>query len=97
MDEDFEVRAEHLIRLCDAVIDGTVEPWKLAAVGFCLLASDRFHWDGDAPDGERVADAASDWSAPEINYHLSAATAVKFRHRLATGEDTFTRADLSRV
>jgi hypothetical protein len=35
-----------------------------------------------------------DWSTPEINYALNRTTVAKFRHRLLTGEDTFTRADL---
>lgn len=90
---EFEVRPEHLVRLCDAVLAGHIEPWKLEPIGFCLIASDTFWWDGDTPDGERVAAAAYDWSSPEINYPLTPGTVAKFRHRLLTDETTFTRAD----
>ena len=93
MDEDFEVHPEHLVRLCDAVLADEVEPWMLKPVGFCLVASDRFWWDGDTEEGERVANAALDWSSPEINYPLTSAKVAKFRRRLVTGENTFTRAD----
>lgn len=94
MSDDFEVRPEHLIRVCDAVLAGELAPDALAAIGFCLVASDCFFWDGDTPEDERVANAAYDWSAPEVNYALTLTTVAKFRHRLATGESTFTRADL---
>ena len=93
MTGEFEVRSEHLVRLCDDVLAGAIEPWKLEPIGFCLVASDTFWWDGDTADGERVAEAAYDWSSPEINYPLTAHTVAKFRLRLLTGESTFTRAD----
>ena len=91
--EAFSVTSQHLVRLLDAVIAGEVAPGALQAVGFGMIASDHFEWDGDTPDGERVANALYDWSAPEVNYVLSRETAVKFRHRLLTGENLFTRAD----
>lgn len=92
MDVDFEVRAVHLEALCTAVVDGDLEPWMLEPIGFALVASDRFWWDGDAVDGQRVAEAAYDWASPVVNYALTRETAARFRHRLRTG--TFTRADL---
>jgi hypothetical protein len=96
MDEEFEVRPEHLLLLCDAVLAGQIEPWKLQAVGFCLVASDQFYWDGDSPEGDRVGEVAFDWSVPEINYSLTHDTVAKFRHLLATGEKTFTPDDFAR-
>jgi hypothetical protein len=93
MDDEFQVRSEHLIRLCDAILAGEIDPWKLQPIGFCLIASDAFEWDGNTDDGNRVGHAVHNWSASEINYQLSLATVAKFRHRLATGESTFTRAD----
>ena len=96
MDTDFVVQPEHLIRLCDAVLAGQLRPESLEAVGFCLLGSDCFEWDVDSAGGERVADVAISWSVPVANYPLNAGTVAKFRHLLATGEDTFTGADLER-
>ena len=93
LDKDFELRSEHLVRLCDAVLAGLVPPEGLEAIGFGLIASDFFTWDGDSPDGSRVAETLYDWSSPEINYALTKDTARKFKERLLTGEDTFTQAD----
>lgn len=95
MKGEFEVRAEFLVRLCDDVLAGRIEPWKLQPIAFCLAASDTFWWDGETPNGGRVAEAVFDWSSPEINFALTSTTVARFRHRLLTGEDTFTRADHS--
>lgn len=93
LEEDFSVEPAHLVRLCDAVLAGTVPAAALADVGFGMIASDHFLWDTDSPDGYRVGDTLYDWSSPEINFPLNAQTVAKFRHRLLTGEDTFTRED----
>ncbi len=42
MRDDFEVLAEHLVRVCDAVLDGEIEAKYLEAIGFCIAASDHF-------------------------------------------------------
>src|ERR1051325_8085937 len=94
MAADFELRPEHLIRLCDAVLSGELEPGNLQTLGFCLVASDHFSWDGDVPPGDVVAETVHDWSAPEINYRLTRDTARKFRQRLLTGKDLFTDEDV---
>ena len=93
LDASFAVTAAHLIRLCDAVLADLIPAQSLEAIGFGLIASDHFEWDGENPDGERVAEALYDWSSPEINYPLTKGNVAKFRHRLLTGEDTFVRAD----
>ena len=96
LDRDFVVRPEHLIKLCDAVLESHLDPEALRAVGFGIIASDHFDWDTDAPHGAVVADTLYDWASPEANYPLSTSNVAKFRHRLVTGEDTFTRADAMR-
>ena len=93
LEEDFAVESAHLIRLCDAVLAGAVPAEALADVGFGMIASDHFLWDTDSPEGELVGNTLYDWSGPEINFPLNAKTVAKFRHRLLTGEDTFTRED----
>ena len=85
MDSDLEVKPEYLLRVCEAVIAGAIEPWKLQAIGFCLVASDRFHWDGDTDLGSLVAETAHDWSSPETNYPLTLENVAMFRRRLANG------------
>jgi len=42
MEVEFEVRPEHLVRVCDAVLAGVIRTDELRAIGFCLEASDRF-------------------------------------------------------
>jgi hypothetical protein len=89
MAEEFEVRPIHLVKVCDAVLDGSVQAELLEAIGFCLVASDTFHWDTDSPAGERVADVACDWSAPEINYPLTLPNVAAWRRRLLGEEARF--------
>src|SRR5258707_680263 len=52
MGEGFQVWPEHLIRLCDAVLQREIEPKYLQSVGFCLVASDHFEFDTDTPEGD---------------------------------------------
>ncbi len=91
--EDFEVHPGHLVRVCDAVLAGEIEPAKLEGVGAALFTSDHFTWSEEGSEAERVARTVSDWVDPEINFDLNLETAEKFRHRLLTGEHLFTPAD----
>ena len=94
MTTDFALRPEHLIRLCDAVLSGELEPDDLQTIGFCLVASDHFSWDGDVPPGDVIAETVHDWSASEVNYRLTRDTVRKFRERHLTGRDLFTDEDV---
>jgi len=94
MDGHFTMSRAHLIALCDAVLVGDLPPQDLSVIGFSLETSDHFEWDFDSPEGELIGETLADWSSPEINYPLTLGTVAKFRHRLATGEDTFSRADI---
>jgi len=96
MATDFDVTIAHLVSLCDAVLAGQLPPADLSTIAFCLVASDRFQWDTDTPEGNLLGKTLYDWDSPEINYPLNLQIAAKFRHRLLTGEDTFTRADVSK-
>lgn len=75
MPEDFVVSREMALRLCDAVIDGELSPDSLSSVGFALMASDKFVWDGE----DVLGDVIADWAAPEINYDLNIENVRKFR------------------
>jgi hypothetical protein len=89
MVEDFEVQPHHLVRVCDAVLNGEIEPGLLEAIGFCLVSSDAFHWDGGSMEGERVAEVVYDWSASEINYPLTLPNVRAWRGRLLREEVRF--------
>ncbi|BCR04528.1 hypothetical protein DESUT3_15970 [Desulfuromonas versatilis] len=93
MDSEFEVKSAHLVRVCDAVLDGILDPMDLSTIGFCLMASDYFEFDTDTEDGARVADAAIDWADYLINYDLNKETTKKSKERLITGKNLFTEND----
>jgi len=93
MDSEFQVEPSHLVKLCDAVLSGKLNAQHLELIGFCLVGSDHFFWECETKSGDLVAETAYDWSSPEINYPLTVKSIEKFRERLLTGKDTFTRAD----
>ena len=79
---DFEITAAHLVRLCDAVLAGELGAADLSVIGFCLVASERFHWDNDTPEGRVIEATLYQWDSPEINYPLNTETVVRFRYDL---------------
>ena len=93
MESDFRVEPAHLVKLCDAVLSGKLNAGNLELVGYCLVASDHFSWEEDSKSGELVAETAYDWSSPEIAYLLTFENIEKFRERLITGEDIFSKPD----
>ena len=86
---NFEVRPEHLVHVCDAVLDDEIEAKYLEAIGFCIVASDHFEYDTDTPDGDLVGETVFDWSEPRVNYPLTNENVRKFRERLITGRNPF--------
>jgi hypothetical protein len=93
MDVDFEVTPEHLIKLCDDILEGHLDPIDLQSIGFCIIASDHFTWDEDTTNGDRVAEAVHDWSTPEINYSLNRENVQLFKERLGSGGNPCSSAD----
>ncbi|HYR21540.1 MAG TPA: hypothetical protein VEP30_01270 [Chthoniobacterales bacterium] len=89
LEGEFHVNTSHLIRVCDAVLSGGLDPADLKTIAFCMVASDYFHWDDDTQEAERVGETLHDWASPEINYPLTLETVRLFRERLATGKDVF--------
>lgn len=69
MQEQFQLRRKHLIRLCDAALSKALLPEFLSAVAFALMASDAFEWDDNV-----ISEVVCDWSSPEINYPLTPET-----------------------
>ena len=94
MDTAFSLSSANLVSLCDAVLAGKLPPSDLSVIAFCLAASEKFQWETGTPDGQCVEETLYEWDSPEINYPLNLQTVAKFRHRLLTGEDTFSRADI---
>jgi len=69
MDRPFIISRDHVIKLCDAAIEGRLSESALNAVAFALVATDHFEWEDDT-----IAEVLYDWSAPEINYPLTPVT-----------------------
>ena len=84
MEDEFTVTAAMLVRLCDVVLQGELEPDALHSIGFALMASDAFCWDGDEDDV--LANVIGDWSCPEVNYPLTLENVKRFRSWLTRSE-----------
>jgi hypothetical protein len=97
MEEQFKVEPEHLISVCDAVLNDKIEAKYLRIIGFCIAASDHFEYDTDTPEGEIVGETVLDWSAPKINYPLTIDNVRKFRERLVNERNLFTLRDALRL
>jgi hypothetical protein len=89
MSGEFEVQPSHLVKVCDAVLSGVIQPASLKAIGFCLIASDAFYWDSDSAEGQRVANVAFDWSSPEINHALTKGNVAAWRSSLLGNDARF--------
>jgi hypothetical protein len=84
MENTFPVLPGMLIRLCDDVLNGHLPAWCLEIIGFVLMASDRFEWDGD--EYEVMANVIADWSCPQINFPLTTENVRRFKEWLAGTE-----------
>jgi len=92
MDGEFAVNATMLVRLCDRVLQGDLEPDALHTIGFALMASDAFCWDADEDDV--LANVIGDWSCPEVNYPLTLENVSHFRAWLMRSEPYPTKPPL---
>ena len=84
MGGEFTVTAPMLVRLCNDVLRGELEPEALHIIGFALMASDAFCWDGDAD--EVLAEVIADWSCPEVNHPLTIENVQRFHAWLTRSE-----------
>jgi hypothetical protein len=84
MENSFPLTSDMAIRLCDAVLGGELPPDALHSIGFALMASDCFEWDGD--NDEVLANVIADWSCPEVNYPLTLENIQRFRAWLTRTE-----------
>ena len=82
MAENFEVTPQMAIKLCDAVLQGELTATDLRNIGFAIVASDRFDFDGETVLGEVL----HDWSAPEVNNPLTPANVKRFKRWLQGSE-----------
>ena len=76
--EDVTVTTEMLVRLCDAVLAGSLPAGALETIAFAIVASEHIRWDDD----ELVGRVLYDWASPEINWELTPASIGMFREWL---------------
>lgn len=75
MEGEFAVTREMATRLCDAVLNGQLRPESLRTIGFGLVCSDHFTFDGEDVLGEVL----HDWACPEVNYPLTIENVKRFK------------------
>jgi hypothetical protein len=93
MDHEFTITSGMAVRLCDDFLSGELSPNDLHTIGFALMASDKFDWDGD--EDEVLAHVIADWSAPEVNYPLTSENVQKCQAWLTRTESLPPRPPLS--
>jgi hypothetical protein len=94
-DGEFEIKKEHLIKLCDDTISKKLSPTDLNTIGFALMTSDHFHWDNDSPDGEILGNVIFEFDNPEIGYDITIKNVLLWREYLLTGEYRLDKNELN--
>jgi hypothetical protein len=74
-----------MLRVCDAVLSGDLDPALLEPIGDCLMLSNSFEF--DSRDAEVLSTVAHYWGAPEICYPLDLHHAGAFREWILNGTD----------
>jgi hypothetical protein len=85
INESFLVTRLGMLRVCDAVLAGELDPAQLKPIGDCLMMSETFEFDD--PDRELLADVSHCWGSPEICYPLDERHVRAFREWLVTGKN----------
>lgn len=95
-DGEFEIKTEHLIKLCDDVISTKFSSADLNIIAFVLITSDYFYWNDATQEGVRIADVIFDWDNPEIGYDLTKGNIQHWREYLLTGKNNFDTKELKK-
>jgi hypothetical protein len=82
---EFEIKKEHLVKLCEDVISGQLALTDLNTIGFALMASDYFTWDDNGTAGEILSNVIFEWDSPEIGFDLTIKNVLLWKDYLLTG------------
>jgi hypothetical protein len=86
-DGKYELTRQHLLRLCDSCIDGSLTPEDLNTVAFALMISEYFTWENaDPADYAIIERTLFDWDNPDISHPLTLDNFKRWREFLLTGE-----------
>ena len=95
-DGKFEIKKEHLIKLCNDTINGQLLVSDLNTIAFALITSKCFYWDEQTEDGEIIETVIFDWDNPDIGYDLTIQNVELWRKYLITGNYKFNKQNLQR-
>jgi len=82
----FEIKKEHLIKLCDDTISSNLLPMDLNTIGFALMTSEYFYWDNETSDGEIIEKVISDLDNSDLGHDLTIKNFQLWKEYLLTGE-----------
>ncbi|WP_413998205.1 hypothetical protein ACMDB5_10480 [Flavobacterium sp. W1B] len=85
-DGEFEIKKEHLIKLCNDAILGKLSLIDLNTIGFALSGSDFFNWNGSTEDGKLISDVILEWDSPEIGYDITIKNILLWKEYLISGK-----------
>lgn len=82
----YQVRKEHLLKLCNEVLNGNLLLEDINSIALALVFSEYFVWDTKTEEGEMIETTIYDWDSPEINFPLTLSNMKLWKHYLETGE-----------
>ncbi|WP_192820974.1 hypothetical protein [Rufibacter sp. LB8] len=82
----YQVRKEHLLRLCNEVLNGNLTLEDINSIALALVFSEYFIWDTNTEEGEIIETIIYDWDSPEINFPLTPSNMQLWKHYLETGK-----------
>ena len=82
---EFEVKKEHLIKLCEDYQNNQISGKDLNTIGFALMFSDFFYWDSETKSGEIISQVISDWDNENIGYDINRKNVQLWKEYLEIG------------
>jgi hypothetical protein len=82
---NYIVTTSHLLKLCNAAIEGSLKFEHLTTIAFALEFSEYFIWDSNTINGDIVANVINDWCNPEINFSITIENLNHWKTYLETG------------
>lgn len=88
---DFIVTRDHLLRLCNSVLNKKIDTIHLEDISDYIVFSEYFTWDNTTKDGEIVSTTLNDWSNPTLNFPINDTNLLLWKKYLTTGEYTLSK------
>lgn len=82
---EFKINKEHLIKLCEDYLNNQISSKDLNTIGFALMSSDFFCWDGETKSGKKIGQVISDWDNESIGYDINQKNVQLWKEYLQTG------------